>query len=218
MRNEGLFSVTELIIQRIPGVKIFPMNILRIFFFNHKHCFVFGVFSMSHLSLIQTAISIKHIKKSSIAQAVFNHSISLNSQFFMCNAWATIIVSFLKIYFLYTYTLLISWMTSFNDSFSMEIFYSKRIQLKNVLIYHVYNLYVTIATDRVMDRWAVLYCCFQLFLSIFIMNSVYFHFILKDVGGKIQDQGLIYLVSQRNRIALQSPYLCGVFAILFLFP
>ena len=95
MRNEGLFSVTELIVQRISGVKIFPMSILRIFF-NHKHCFVFWAFSMSHLSLTQTVISIKYVKRSSIAQGVFNHSISLNSQFLMCNAWATIIVSFLK--------------------------------------------------------------------------------------------------------------------------
>ena len=87
--------MTELIVQRISGVKIFPMSILR-FFFNHKHCFVFWAFSMSHLSLTQTAISIKYVKRSSIAQGVFNHSISLNSQFLMFNAWATIIVSFSK--------------------------------------------------------------------------------------------------------------------------
>ena len=95
MRNEGLFSVTELIVQRIPGVKIFPISILKMFF-NHKHYFVFWAFSMSHLSLTQTAVSIKYVKRSSIAQGVFNHSISLNSQFLMCNAWTTIIVSFLK--------------------------------------------------------------------------------------------------------------------------
>ena len=54
------------------------------------------VFSVSHLSLTQTAVSIKYVKRSSIAQGVFSHGISLNSQFLMCNAWATIIVSFLK--------------------------------------------------------------------------------------------------------------------------
>ena len=71
MRNEGLFSVTELIVQRIPGVKIFPMSILRIFF-NHKHCIVFWAFSMSHLLLTQSEISFKYVKRSSIAQGVFN--------------------------------------------------------------------------------------------------------------------------------------------------
>ena len=54
------------------------------------------VFSVSHLSLTQTAISIKYVKRSSIAQGVFKHCVSVNSQFFTCNAWATIIVSFLK--------------------------------------------------------------------------------------------------------------------------
>ena len=103
MRNEGLFSVTELIVQRIPGVKIFPTSILRIFF-NHKHCFVFWAFSMSHWSLTQTVISIKYVKRSSIAQGVFSHGISLNSPFLMCNAWATIIVSFL-FYFIFIFFL-----------------------------------------------------------------------------------------------------------------
>ena len=105
MRNEGLFSVTELIVQRIPGVKYFPW-VFSEFFFNHKHRFLFWVFSMSHLSLTQTAISIKYVKRNSIAQGVFNHSISLNYQFFMCNAWTTIIVSFLKTFFLWPNTLL----------------------------------------------------------------------------------------------------------------
>ena len=93
--------MTEFIIQRIPGVKIFPMSILRIFF-EPKHRFVIWVFSVLHLSLTQTAISIRYVKRSSIAQGVFNHSVSVNSQFFMCNAWASIIASFLKTYFLYT--------------------------------------------------------------------------------------------------------------------
>ena len=58
----------------------------------------------------------------------------------------------------------------------MEIFNSKIIQLKNILIYHVYNLYVTIATDRVVDRWAALYCSFHLFPSISLMNKCVFSF------------------------------------------
>ena len=85
--------MTEFIVQRIPGVKIFPMSILRILFYP-KLCFVIWVFSVSHLSLTQTAISIKFVQRSSIAQGVFNHSVSVNSQFFMCNAWASIIASF----------------------------------------------------------------------------------------------------------------------------
>ena len=67
-------------------------------------------------------------------------------------------------------------MTSFNDSFSMEIFNLKRIQLKNILIYHVYNLYMIIATDRFMDRWAALYCSFHLFPSTSLMNKWAFSF------------------------------------------
>ena len=67
-------------------------------------------------------------------------------------------------------------MTSFNDSFSMEIFKSKKIQLKNILIYHSYNVYMTIATDRVMDRWVTLYYSFHLFPSISLMNKCVFSF------------------------------------------
>ena len=96
--------MTEFIIQRIPGVKIFPMSILRIFF-EPKHRFVIWVFSVLHLSLTQTAISIRYVKRSSIAQGVFNYHISLNSQFLVCNAWATIIVSFfLNIFLIPKYT------------------------------------------------------------------------------------------------------------------
>ena len=101
------YSLTELTVQGIPGIKIFSMSILRIFI-SHKPCFVFWALSMSHLSLTLTEISIKYVKRGSIAQGVFNHSISLNSQFPMCNAWATVTVSFLKTYFLNPNTLLIS--------------------------------------------------------------------------------------------------------------
>ena len=130
MRNEGLFSVTELIVQRIPGVKIFPMSIFRIFF-NHKHCFVFWAFSMSHWSLTQTAICIKYVKSICKAQGVFNHSISLNSQFLMCNAWATIIVSFLKhIYYNKIHFLEVEWpllMIVFQWKFLSQTKFNSRI-------------------------------------------------------------------------------------------
>ena len=63
-----------------------------------------------------------------------------------------------------------------------------------------------------------LYTVFSIYFQVSLLwISMYFHFILKDIGGKIQDQWLIYLVSQRNTIAFQSISLCGVFAILFLF-
>lgn len=123
-------------------------------------------------------------------------------QFFMCNAWAAIIVSFLKTYFLYTNTLLI-WMISFNEFFN-GTFNSKRIQLKNILIYHVCNLYVTIAADKVVDRWAALYCFFIYFQVSCLWISVYFSFYSERCRRQNTRQmiAISYIPEKQNSISV----------------
>ena len=109
------------------------------------------------------------------------------------------------------------WTTSFNDSFSTEFLiqweFNSRIYWFIMYIIFMWLL-PYIESWTVGQLYTVRFIYFQVSL---LWISVYFHFILKDVEGKIQDKWLIYLVSRRNRIAFQSTSLCGILAILFLF-
>lgn len=94
-------------------------------------------------------------------------------------------------------------MISFNEFFN-GTFNSKRIQLKNILIYHVCNLYVTIAADKVVDRWAALYCFFHLFPSISLMNKCVFSFYSKRCRGQNTRQmiAISYIPEKQNSISV----------------